>query len=90
MKTLKQMGKICLKLFKWERCVHYAPVVYPELFNWGSEDIYFSAYSMTYSLEGEEAEVKRLLYHAKHRKLYNTLTKICGHYGISFGTEIYK
>lgn len=87
MKTLKQMGKIRLKLFYWEKWVHYAPVVHPELFNCGSEDIHFSTFAMIYTLEKEEAEVKRLLYHAKRRKLYNTFTKT---YDISFGTEIYK
>lgn len=78
MKTAKQLLKIVLKRFNdtIDMSAYYEPVLRPQLFNWGSSDIYFAKYSYgEYSPKEEIDKVKKLLYKTKGRQLCRVVNK---------------
>ena len=73
MKTAKQLLKIVLKRFNdtIDQSAYYEPILRPQVFNWGSSDIYFAKWNYAeYSPKAEIDRVKKLLYKTKGRQLY--------------------
>ena len=78
MKTAKQLLKIVLKRFNdtIDMSAYYEPILRPQVFNWGSSDIYFAKYCYgEYSPKAEIDRVKKLLYKTKGRKLYKVANR---------------
>jgi hypothetical protein len=79
MKTAKQLLKVVLKRFNdtIDQSAYYEPILRPQVFNWGSSDIYFATYYYDeYSPKAEIGRVKKLLYKTKGRKLYKVANRL--------------
>lgn len=79
MKTAKQLLKIVLKRFNdtIDMSAYYEPILRPQVFPWGSSDIYFAKYCYgEYSPKAEIDRVKKLLYRTKGRKLYKVANRL--------------
>ena len=78
MRTKKILLKIVLKKFydAVDSIPYYEPVLRPQVFNWGSSDLYFAKYSYgEYSPKEEINRIKKLLYRTKRRQLYRTTSR---------------
>lgn len=79
MKTAKQLLKIVLKRFydTIDQSDYFEPILRPQVFTWGSSDIYFAKWNyVEYSPKAEIDKVKKLLYKAKGRKLYKVANRL--------------